>query len=145
MTMIFRLKMWWVYCWQKDDCQPTVDDIDRATADLPLMHSQLHHPEAAVTTDVWFCCSVNWVKITAFSICFCCVAYLAYLSVCPVLSVMLVYCGQTVGRMKMKLGMQVSLGPGHTVLDGDPTPLPQRGTAPRIFSTYLLWPNGWMD
>lgn len=36
---------------KKDDCQPTVDDVERATADLPLMHSQLHHPETAVTTD----------------------------------------------------------------------------------------------
>jgi len=41
-----------VYCLQKDDCQPTIDDIVRATADLPVMHSHLHYPEAAVTTDV---------------------------------------------------------------------------------------------
>jgi len=46
------------------------------------------------------------------------------LSVCPVLSVTLVYCGQTVGWINMKLGMQVGLGPGHTELDGNPTPLP---------------------
>jgi len=48
---------------------------------------------------------------------------------CPVmsvLSVMLVHCGQTVGRIKMKLGMQVGLGPGHTVLDVDPAP-PRKG------------------
>ena len=65
--------------------------------------------------------------------------------VCPVyLSVTLVYCWQTVGWIKMKLGMQVGLGPGHIVLDGDPAPLPQRGTPP-IFVPYLLWPNGWMD
>ena len=45
------------------------------------------------------------------------------LSVClSVLSVTLVYCGQTVGRIKLKLGMHVCLGPGHTVLDGDPAP-----------------------
>ena len=47
---------------------------------------------------------------------------LSVLSVC--LSVTLVYCGQTVGRIKTKLGMQVGLGPGHTVLDGDPPPFP---------------------
>ena len=35
------------------------------------------------------------------------------LSVC--LSVTLVYCGQTVGRIKMKLGTHVGLGPGHIV------------------------------
>ena len=50
---------------------------------------------------------------------------------CPVcLSLTLVHCGQTVGRIKMKLGMQVGLGPGHIVLDGDPAPPLQRGTAP---------------
>ena len=42
--------------------------------------------------------------------------------VCPVLSVCLsvtlVYCGQMAGWIKMKLGMQVGLGPGHTVLHG---------------------------
>ena len=29
-----------------------------------------------------------------------------------------VYCGQTAGRIKMVLGMEVGLGPGHIVLDG---------------------------
>jgi len=38
------------------------------------------------------------------------------------LSVMLVYCGQTVGWIKMKLDTEVGLGPGHIVLDGDPAP-----------------------
>ena len=59
------------------------------------------------------------------------------LSSLSVLSVTLVYCGQTVGRMQMKLGLQVGLSPGHIVLDGDP--------AAPIFGPYLLWPNGWMD
>ena len=69
---------------------------------------------------------------------------LSCLSVC--LSVTLVYCGQTpqtVGRIKMKLGMQVGLGPGHIVLDGDPAPLPKRAHSPHaIFGRYLLRPNG---
>jgi len=48
---------------------------------------------------------------------------------CPVLSVCLyvclsavtlVYCGQAVGWIQMKLGMQVGLGRGHIVLDEDP-------------------------
>ena len=30
------------------------------------------------------------------------------------------YCGQTTGWIKMPLGTEVGLGPGHTVLDGDP-------------------------
>ena len=42
---------------------------------------------------------------------------------CPVLSVSVsvtfVYCGQMVGRIKMKLGMPVDLGSSHIVLDGD--------------------------
>ena len=29
------------------------------------------------------------------------------------------HCGRTVVRIKTKLGMQVGLGPGHIVLDGD--------------------------
>ena len=53
---------------------------------------------------------------------------------CPVLSVLsvrLVNCGQTVGWIKMKLGEQIGLGPGHTMLDGDPaTPLPKRNSPP---------------
>jgi len=67
---------------------------------------------------------------------------------CPVcvsvLSVTLVYCDQTVGQIKMKLGTWVGLGPGHTVLDGDPTP-PLQKEAPSIFGPCLLWPNGWME
>jgi len=37
-----------------------------------------------------------------------------------------------VGWIKMKLGMQVGLGPGHIVLDGDPAPLPKRGRSPQF-------------
>ena len=59
------------------------------------------------------------------------------------LSVMLVYCGQTVGWIKMKPSMQAGLG--HIVLDGDPVPPPPNRRSPLIFSQYLLWPNGWMD
>jgi len=69
---------------------------------------------------------------------------LSCMSVLTVMSVMLVYCGQTVGWIKMKLGKQVGLGPDHIVLDGDPAYLPRRGTAP-IFGPYLLWLNGWTD
>jgi len=38
----------------------------------------------------------------------------------------------------MALSMEVGLGPGDTVLDGDPAPIP-------IFGPCLLWPNVWMD
>jgi len=67
------------------------------------------------------------------------------LSVC--LSVTLVYCGRTVGWIKMKLGTEVGHGLGHIVLDNDRAPPPQKGTqhTPSIFGPHLLWPNGWMD
>jgi len=76
------------------------------------------------------------------------------------LSVTLVYCGQTVGWIRMPLGTDVGLrlGPGHVVLDGEPLP---RGKghveAAPTFEIYgrslvridlgpcLLWPNGWID
>jgi len=55
-----------------------------------------------------------------------------------VLTVTLVYCGETVGWIKMKLGMQVGLGPGHIVLDGDPAPPSQKeGRAPSQFSAHF--------
>jgi len=57
---------------------------------------------------------------------------------CPVcLYVTLVYCGQTVGRIKMKLGRRVGLGPGHIVLDGDPSPPPPKRHSPTQFSAYI--------
>jgi len=40
------------------------------------------------------------------------------------LSVTLVYCGQTVGWIKMPLGTEVGLGAGDMVLDGEPAPFP---------------------
>ena len=71
-----------------------------------------------------------------------------------VLSVTLVYCGQTVGWIKMKLGRQVRLRPGHIVLDGDPAPPHQKGSgvpnfrpisivAKRLNTSrwHLLWPR----
>ena len=64
--------------------------------------------------------------VKRFALCYQTVVSALYvcLYVCPVLSVTLVYCGQTVGWIKMKLGMQVGLGPGHILLDGDSAPLP---------------------
>jgi len=61
---------------------------------------------------------------------------------CPVLSclsclsVTLVYCGQTVGWIKLKLGLQVGLGPSHIVLDGDPPHPPPKGHSPQ-FSAHI--------
>jgi len=36
-------------------------------------------------------------------------------------------CAETVGYIKMRLGMEVGLGPGDIVLDGDPAPPPRKG------------------
>ena len=56
-----------------------------------------------------------------------------------VLSVMLVYCRQMIGWIKMKLGMHVSLDPGHIVLNGDPVPLPRKGAQqPPIFGRSIV-------
>jgi len=50
---------------------------------------------------------------------------------------MLVYCGQTVRWIKMKLGMQVGLVAGHIVLDGDPAPPPPKGGGAPQFSAHV--------
>ena len=70
------------------------------------------------------------------------------------------------GWTKMPLGMEVGLGPGDYVFDGDPaTPekkvlaaevnvgpgdvvldgvtAPLKGAQPPVFGSCLLWPNGW--
>ena len=52
--------------------------------------------------------------------------------VLSVLSVMLVYCGQMVGRIKMKRGTDAGLGPGHTVLDEEPAPLKGHSPLPNF-------------
>ena len=51
------------------------------------------------------------------------------------LSVTLVYCGQTIGRIKVKLCTHVGLGTGHTVLDGDPAA--PKGAQPPQFSAHV--------
>ena len=76
-----------------------------------------------------------------------CLSVLSCMSCLSYLSETFVHCGQMVGRIKMKLGMQVGLGPGHIVLlNGDPAPPPSKGyVQPPIFGPYLLRPNGCMD
>ena len=50
---------------------------------------------------------------------------------------------QTVGWIKMKLGMEVGLNPGHMVLDGDPAPS-KRGTAPNFWPMSVV-AKRWMN
>ena len=80
-----------------------------------------------------------WEEVKRFALCYQTVVCLS------VLSVTLMYCGQTVGWIKMKLGMQVGLGPGHIVLDGDPTTPAKGGDSSPKFSAHVLWADGWMD
>jgi len=42
--------------------------------------------------------------------------------------------------------MEVGLGPGHIMLDGDLAPPPKkRAQLPPLFGPCLVWPYGWMD
>ena len=54
------------------------------------------------------------------------------------------YCGQTAAWIKIPLGTEVNVSLGNVVLDGVRAP-PKRGTVPPVFSSCLLWSNGWMD
>jgi len=75
-----------------------------------------------------------WANVVKqFALCYQTVVCLSVLSV---LSVTLMYCGQTVEWIKMKLGMQVGLGPGHIVLDGDPALAPPKGHSSQ-FSAHI--------
>jgi len=57
-----------------------------------------------------------------------------------------VHCGQMAGWTKIPLGVEVGLGPGNFVFDGEPATPRKKGTLPdAIFGPCLLWPNGWMD
>jgi len=49
------------------------------------------------------------------------------------------------GRTKVPLGMEIGLGPGDFVFDGDPATSRRKGTPPPNFGLCLLWPSGWMD
>jgi len=69
---------------------------------------------------------------------------------CPVcLSVTLLYCGQTVGWIKIKLGTEVGLDPRRhcdIVLDGDPAPPLKKGHSSSQFSTNICYDQtaGWV-
>ena len=89
-----------------------------------------HSPSYISTVRYWV---FGWPFVKRFALCY----QTVVCPLCPVLSVTLVYSGQTLGRVNLKLGMQVGLGSGHIVLDRDPAPSP-------IFGPFLLRPNGWI-
>jgi len=51
---------------------------------------------------------------------------------------MLVYCVQTIGWIKMKLGVEVGFVHGHIVLDGTQLQLPKTGTAPNFWPISVV-------
>jgi len=79
-----------------------------------------------------------------FAPCYRTVICLSVMSCLSVLSITLVYCGQTVGRIKMKLGKPVGLDPGHIVLDGNPGNPPPKGHSPNFWpiSVVAKWFDG---
>ena len=57
-----------------------------------------------------------------------------------------VCCGHVAKWIKMPLGREVGLGPGHIVLHGYPAAPQKKGHSRHlIFGPCLLWPNDWMD
>ena len=76
--------------------------------------------------------------VKRFALCYRTVVLSVCLSVCldclSCLSVTLVYCGQTVGWIKVPLGAEVGLGPRNNVSDGDAAP-PRKG-AQQILPTF---------
>jgi len=48
-----------------------------------------------------------------------------------------VYCDQTAVCIRISFGTEVGLSLGDTVLDGNPAPLKERGTATHHFSTHV--------
>jgi len=53
-----------------------------------------------------------------------------------------VCCGQTAGWMKMQLGTEVDLSPGHIVLDGDPALAKGAQQPPPLFSAHVYCDHG---
>ena len=55
------------------------------------------------------------------------------------------YCGQTAACIKVPLGMELGLGPGDFVLDGDPAPPPPKEHRPPNFRPIYVaakWLHG---
>jgi len=48
----------------------------------------------------------------------------------------------TAGWTKMPLSMEIGLGPGDFVFDGDPVPPQKKAQSHPIFGPCLLWANG---
>jgi len=51
------------------------------------------------------------------------------------------YCGQTAACIMMPVGMEVGLGAGRIMLDGEPAPPPQKGAEHPEFSAHVYCAN----
>jgi len=108
-----------------------------------LLHSSCHH-----TSKLGQILHLAAPQYTAYII----LEQITILAVCPMLldlwlsclSVTLVYSGQMVEWIKMKLGTEVGLSPGHIVLDGDRAPLPQRAQPPFSAHVHCGQTAGWI-
>jgi len=58
-----------------------------------------------------------------------------------------VRCGQTAEWTKVPLGMEIGLGPGDFVFDGEPAPHQKKGTAPTQLLVYVYCGQtaGWIE
>jgi len=56
-----------------------------------------------------------------------------------------VYCGQTAGWIKMKLGMEVGLGTGHIFVRKGSSCTSPEGGQPPIFGPCIPWSNAFID
>ena len=56
-----------------------------------------------------------------------------------------VHCGQTAGWIKIALGTEAGLGPGHIVLDGDPTSLFKNGAKLSPMFRPMSFVAKWLD
>jgi len=86
-----------------------------------------------------FCMSLRGLRMGRFRATVCKTVHPMLSHRCLSVSIVtLVYCGQTVGWIKMPLGTEAGLGPDHIVLDGDPTPPTKRDTAaPTLFGPWM--------
>jgi len=80
---------------------------------LTRVHERYRQTDERLTTDG----RQHIANVKRFALCY---RSFVCLSCLFCLSVTLVHCGQTVGRIQMKHGMPVGLYPGHIVLDGTP-------------------------
>jgi len=116
------------------------------TAQSQLM-SSLVHVTSKFVHNIYIICEVNNLKfqhylfilerpfVKRFALCYRTVVCLS------VLSVTLVYCGQTVGWIKMPLGVEVGLSPGHIMLDQDPAAPRKKWSSKRRLPSVFDFPN----